>query len=167
MRRLIIGFAIGVMVVCLAACTDSGTSSATEQAQQRKADMWDIDQIEKDFHKATSTKDIDLMLSLWAPNATLSAGPGQTATGIDEIRNFFLEESALFSPVTHWVSDHPAYKLEITLAGDRGTLHFECHYVDYDSDKLALATVADLEVARIDGRWLITNLVAGSTTLAP
>ena len=70
-------------------------------------------------------------------------------------------------PVTHWVSDHPAYKLEITVNGDRGTLHFECHYVDYDTEKLALTTVADLDVARIDGRWLITNMVAGSTSLAP
>ncbi len=107
------------------------------------------------------------MLSLWAPNATLTVAPGQTATGVEEIRRFCLENTAAFMPVTHWVSDHPAYKLEITLAGDRGTLHFECHYVDYDSEKLALATVADLDVARIDGRWLITNLVGGSTTLAP
>jgi hypothetical protein len=61
MRRLLISCAIGVVVVCLSACTDSGTSSATEQAQQRKADMWEIDQIEKDFHKATTTKDIDLI----------------------------------------------------------------------------------------------------------
>ena len=167
MRKLMIGSAIGVVVVCLAGCTNSGTSSATEQAQQHKADMWEIDQIERTFHEATTTKNIDLMLSLWAPNATLTVAPGQTATGVDEIRRFFLDNTALFMPVTHWVSDHPAYKLEITLAGDRGTLHFECHYVDYDSEKLALATVADLDVARIDGRWLITNLVAGSTTLAP
>jgi ketosteroid isomerase-like protein len=167
MRKLMIGSAIGVVVVCLAACVNSGTSSVTEQAQQREADMWEIDQIEKTFHEATTTKNIDLMLSLWAPNATLTVAPGQTATGLEEIRRFWLEKSTAFMPVTHWVSDHPAYKLEITLAGDRGTLHFECHYVDYDSEKLALATVADLDVARIDGRWLITNLVAGSTTLAP
>jgi ketosteroid isomerase-like protein len=167
MRKLMIGSAIGVVVVCLAACGNSGTSSVTEQAQQREADMWEIDQIEKTFHEATTTKNIDLMLSLWAPNATLTVAPGQTATGLEEIRRFWLEKSTAFMPVTHWVSDHPAYKLEITLAGDRGTLHFECHYVDYDSEKLALATVADLDVARIDGRWLITNLVAGSTTLAP
>ena len=67
----------------------------------------------------------------------------------------------------HWVSDHPAYKLEITVNGDRGTLHFECHFVDYETDKVASVTVADLDVARIDGRWLITNMVAGSTELAP
>jgi ketosteroid isomerase-like protein len=167
MRRLLSGCAIGILVVSLAACTDSGTSSATELDLQRKADKWEIDQIEKKFHEATTTKDIDLMLSLWAPNATMTVGPGQTATGLDQIRRFWLEESAAFMPVTHWVSDHPAYKLEIKVNGDRGTLHFECHYVDYDTEKMALTTVADFDVSRIDGRWLITNMVAGSTTLAP
>ena len=165
MRRLF-WCALAVMVVCLAACTGSGATSETE-ALQSTADRWEIDQIEKNFHEATTKKDIDQMLSLWAPNATMTIGPGKTAVGKDEIRRFWLEESPAFMPVTHWVSDHPAYKLEITVNGDRGTLHFECHYVDYDSEKLALATVADLDVARIDGRWLITNLVAGSTTLAP
>jgi ketosteroid isomerase-like protein len=167
MRKLMIGCAIGVMVVSLAACTGSGASSETDQELQDTADRWEIDQIEKNFHEATTKKDIDLMLSLWAPNATMTIGPGQTAVGKDEIRRFWIEESPAFMPVTHWVSDHPAYKLEITVNGDRGTLHFECHYVDYDSAKLAATTVADLDVARIDGRWLITNMVAGSTTLAP
>jgi ketosteroid isomerase-like protein len=165
MRRLLWS-ALAVMVVCLAACTGSGATSETE-ALQSTADRWEIDQIEKNFHEATTKKDIDQMLSLWAPNATMTIGPGKTAVGKDEIRRFWLEESPAFMPVTHWVSDHPAYKLEITVNGDRGTLHFECHYVDYDTEKLALTTVADLDVARIDGRWLITNMVAGSTSLVP
>ena len=96
---------------------------------QRKVDYWEIDQIEKDFHQATTLKDIDLMMSLWAPNATLTAGPGATAAGIDEIRRFWLEDSAAFAPETEWISDHPAYKIEITVNGDLGTLHFECHYI--------------------------------------
>lgn len=162
-----IAVAVGVLVGALAASGGSSVSSASEAQMRRNSDLWEIDQIEKNFHEATTKKDIDLMLSLWAPNATMTIGPGKTAVGKDEIRRFWLEESPAFMPVTHWVSDHPAYKLEITLAGDRGTLHFECHYVDYDSEKLALATVADLDVARIDGSWLITNFVGGSTTLAP
>jgi ketosteroid isomerase-like protein len=168
MRRLVIGGAVGVLLlsIVLAGCGGSTADSAGDEAR-RAQDMWEIDQIEKDFHEATTRKDLDLMLSLWAPNATLTIGPGQTATGRDEIRRFWLEESPAFMPVTHWVSDHPAYKLEITVDGDRGTLHFECHYVDYDTEKLALTTVADLDVARIDGRWLITNMVAGSTSLGP
>ncbi len=166
-RLLLIGGALGVMVIWLAACGGSSTSSATEQALQRKADLWEIDQIEKNFHKATTKKDIDLMVSLWAPNATLTVGPGQTATGRDQIRQFWLEKSVAFEPATHWISDHPAYKVQITVNGDRGTLHFECHYVDYETGEVALVTVADQDVARIDGQWLITNMVAGSTTLTP
>lgn len=166
MRRLLIGSALGIIVFGLAACGDSSTPSAAEQELQRKADFYEIGQIEKDFHEAMTLKNLDLMMSLWAPSATLTAGPGETATGIDEIRGFWLE-SALFEPTNRWISDHPAYKLEVTVNGDRGTLHFECHFVDAETSELALATVADLDVARINGRWLITNLVGGSTTLTP
>ena len=127
--------------------------------------MWEIDQIEKDFHRATTKKDIDLMMSLYAPNATMTVGPGATASGLDEIRRFWLEESAPFAPENNWISDHPAYKLEITVNGDRGTLHFECHYVDVETGEVVSATTADFDVARIDGKWLITNMVGGTTVL--
>jgi ketosteroid isomerase-like protein len=167
MRKLLIGGVFGIIVLFLAACGDSSVPSAAEQELQRKADLYEIDQIEKRFHQATTMKDIDLMMGLWAPNATLTVGPGDTAAGVDQIRRFWLNKSAAFMPETHWVSDHPAYKVEITVNGDRGTLHFECHYVDYRTHEVALVTVADQDVARIDGRWLITNMVAGSTTLAP
>lgn len=167
MRKLLIGGALGIMVLFLAACGDSSTPSAAELELHRRADLWEIDQIERNFHEATTMKDIDLMLSLWAPNATLTVGPGDTAAGLDQIRRFWLQKSDAFQPSTHWISDHPAYKVEITVNGDRGTLHFECHYVDYDTGEVDLVTVADQDVARIDGRWLITNMVAGSTTLAP
>jgi ketosteroid isomerase-like protein len=169
MRRLVIGGALGVFLisVVLGACGSSSADSAGDQSLRRFADMWKIDQIEKNFHHSTTTKDIDLMLSLWAPNATLTVGPGQTASGKDQIREFFLDKSAAFADETNWISDHPAYKVEITVNGDRGTLHFECHYVDADTAKMALVTAADLDVARIDGDWLITNMVAASAPLTP
>ena len=75
------------------------------------------------------------MMSLYAPSATLTAGPGATAAGIDEIRQFWLEKSVAFAPETEWISDHPAYKLEITVDGDRGTLHFECHYIGVETER--------------------------------
>jgi ketosteroid isomerase-like protein len=164
MRRLLIGSGLIVLVVSLSVCTAS-SGAPSEEGLQRKADLWEIDQIEKNFHKATTTQDLELMLSLWAPNATMTVGPGQTATGREEIRRFWLEEAAAFEPENHWISDHPAFKVEITVNGDRGTLHFECHYIDAETGKLAIATVADMDVARIGGRWLITNMVGGSTTL--
>jgi ketosteroid isomerase-like protein len=167
MRKFLLGAALGIVVLGLAACGDSSMPSAAEVEVQRKADLYEIDMIEKNFHEATTLKDIDLMMGLWAPNATLTVGPGDTAAGLDQIRRFWLNKSTAFMPDTNWVSDHPAYKVEITVNGDRGTLHFECHYVDYETGAVALVTVADQDVARIDGRWLITNMVAGSTTLTP
>ena len=162
MRRLVIGGALGVFLlsVVLVACSGSGAGSSGDEAR-RFQDMWEIDQIEKDFHRATTEKDIDLMMSLYAPNATMTVGPGVTASGLEEIRTFWLEESAPFEAENQWISDHPAYKLEITVNGDRGTLHFECHFVDAETSEVVSATAADFDVARIDGKWLITNMVGG------
>ena len=167
MRRFVItAVLLGVVVVAFASCGDSSPDAETD-ALQLKADKYEIGRIEEQFHQAQTTKDITLMMSLWAPNATLTIGPDLTAAGVDEIRQFWLEKSTPFAPETTWVSDHPAYKLAVTVNGDRGTLHFECHFVDYSTDEVASITVADLDVARIGGRWMITNLVAGSTELAP
>jgi ketosteroid isomerase-like protein len=164
MRRFVLGGALGVFVlsVVLAAC---GGSSAGSTESRRFQDMWEIDQIEKNFHDATTNQDIGLMMSLYAPNATITVGTGDTASGLDEIRQFFLEEAAFFEPGNHWISDHPAYKLEITVNGDRGTLHFECHYIDANTHEVVAATAGDFDVARIDGKWLITNMIGGSTIL--
>jgi hypothetical protein len=167
MRRLVIGGALGVFLlsVVLMACGGSNSVSEAEQNQQRFVDMWKIDQIEKEFHHATTTKNINMMMSLFAPNATMTIGTGDTASGLDEIRVFWLENSTSFEPENEWISDHPAYKLEITVNGDRGTLHFECHYVDAKTGEVVSVTAADMDVARIGGSWLITNMVGGSTIL--
>lgn len=165
MRELLIGGKLGVFLlsVVLVACTGSASDSSGET--RRFQDMWEIDQIEKKFHRAQTDKDIDLMMSLYAPNATMTVGPGETAAGLDEIRRFWLEVSAPFQPENPWVSDHPAYKLEISLDGDRGTLHFECHYVNVETSEVVAATAADFDVARIEGAWLITDMVGRTTPL--
>ena len=51
--------------------------------------------------------------------------------------------------------------------GDRGTLHFECHFIDMKTHKVAAVTAADQDVARIGDRWLITNMVGSTTELSP
>jgi ketosteroid isomerase-like protein len=166
MRRLLIGGSLGVFLISfvLAACGGSGAGSTGDQSR-RFQDMWEIDRIEKDFHRAQTHKDIDLMMSLFAPNATMTVGPGVTATGVDEIRRFWQEDSAPFDPANEWMSDHPAFKLEITVNGELGTLHFECHYVDVETGEVVGATAADFDVAQIEGSWLITNMVANTTVL--
>jgi ketosteroid isomerase-like protein len=167
MGRLLIGGALGALVVSLAACGSSNSSSSSEQAARVQLDRYAIGEIEKSFHKATSKHDIDLMMSLWAPNATFTVGPGHTATGRKQIRKVWLTESKAFKASTRWVSDTPAYKLRITVNGDRGTLNFQCHYVDVKTGVVQVITAADQEVARINGKWLITSMVGGSATLSP
>jgi ketosteroid isomerase-like protein len=163
----VVAAAVGALVGALAASGGSSASSASEQALQRGADLWAINQIEKSFHKATSRKNIDLMMSLWAPNATLTAGPGQTAAGTKQIRRFWLTKASVFKPENKWLSDTPAYKVRITVNGDRGTLSFECHYLDLKTGRALTITRADQEVARIEGKWLITSMVGGSAPLRP
>src|SRR4029450_12328706 len=99
MRKPMIGLIVAVLAVALTACGDEAADPAAEEMRQQ-SDYWLIDQIEKDFHHATTTKDINLMMSLWAPNATLTVGPGETASGSDEIRQFWLTKSQGFHPAT-------------------------------------------------------------------
>jgi ketosteroid isomerase-like protein len=166
MRTLLKRAALGVVLVSLAACGRSSGNSAAEEAIQQQADYWAIFQITQNFHEATSKKDIDLMMSLYAPQATLTI-PGQTAVGTEQIRQFWLTKSEAFKPTNNWLSETPAYKIEITAAGDQGTLHFECHYVDVDGKSVVVHLTSDQEVARLDGTWLITDMVVGEALLRP
>jgi hypothetical protein len=162
----LVAVAVGVLVGALAASGGSSSSSASEEQMRRNADLWEIDQLEKSFHKATTKKDIDLMSSLFAPNATLTV-PGTTAVGKQQIREFWLTKGVSFKPENRWISETPPYKVRITVNGDRGTLYFECHYVDPRTGKVAAVTAADGDVARINGRWLITSLAGASAPLTP
>jgi ketosteroid isomerase-like protein len=170
MRRLLIAVAVasavavGVLVGALAASGGSSASSASEQQMRRNADLWEIDRLEKKFHQATTRHDIDLMMSLYAPNAKFIL-PGTTLVGKKQIRRFWLKTSTSFQ--NDWISDTAAYKVRITVNGNRGTLFFECHYVDPRTEKLVSVTAADGDVARINGRWLITNVAGASATLRP
>ena len=166
MRPLLITATGGVLVlvlsVTLAAC--GGSSSSVDSELQRQVDLYAISEIEKDFHESMSKKDLDQMMSLWTENATMTGGV--TATGKAEIRKFWAKTPP-FQPENKWVSDHPAYKLRATVNGDRGTLFFECHFVDAATEKVELVTALDADVQRIDGRWLITSSVGSAATLTP
>jgi uncharacterized protein (TIGR02246 family) len=164
MRTLFTGGVLAILVFALSACGGSSGSSASEQAMEKKADIYAISQIERSFHEAISKKDIDEMAGLFAPHATGTFGPGKTVSGKDQIRQVWMKSEA-WKPTTHWLSDHPAYKLKVTVDGDRGTLHFECHFIDIDTGKIAALTAGNLDVAKIDGHWLITNFVGSTTEL--
>jgi len=164
MRTLVTGGVLAILVFALSACGGSNGSSASEKVAAKDADMYAISQIERSFHEAISKKDIDEMEGLFATHATGTFGPGKTVTGKEQIRNVWLNSKA-WEPTTHWLSDHPAYKLKVTVDGDRGTLHFECHFIDVDTGKIAALTAGNLDVEKIDGKWLITNFVGSTTEL--
>jgi hypothetical protein len=161
-KRLLL---VGLLVLTATACGSSKSSSST-QALQTAADKLAIQEIEVNWHKASSTKNIDLMMSLWAPDATFNIGT-ETLTGKAQIRDFFVHKAAPFQPENTWVSDTPEYKLRTTLNGDKGTLYFECHYVDAKTSKVVSVVGADQNVAKINGKWLITNSAAATPTLSP
>ena len=156
---------VGLLVLTATACGSSKSSSST-QALQTQADKLAIQEIEVNWHRASSTKDIDLMMSLWAPDATFNIGT-ETLTGKAQIRDFFIHKAAPFQPENHWLSDTPAYKLRATVNGDKGTLYFECHYIDTKTSRVVSVVGADQNVARINGKWLITNSAAATPTLSP
>lgn len=162
--RIVIGGALMALTLALSACGGSGSSSASQEALQRESDLYQISLIERSFHEAISKKDVDKLVGLFSAHATGTFRPGQTVSGREQIRNVWMKSTA-WKPETHWVSDHPAYKLEVTIDGDRGTLHFECHFIDVDKRTVAAATAGNVDVARINGRWLITNFVGSTTEL--
>lgn len=164
MRTLLTGAALACLVLALSACGGSSASSASDDALQRQSDLYEISQIERSFHEAISKKNIQEMVGLFAPHATGTFGPGKTVTGRQQIRDVWLH-SVAWKPETHWLSDHPAYKLKVTVDGDRGTLRFECHFIDVDTGKVAMVTAGSLDVARIDGHWMITNFVGSTSEL--
>ena len=164
MRAVLIGGALGALVIVLSGCGASSAASVEAAASQRRVDLYEISKIERSFHEAISKKNIREMVSLFAPHATGTFAPGKTGTGKAQIRRVWLNSKA-FKPTTHWLSDHPAYKLKVTVDGDRGTLHFECHFIDVRTAKVAAVTAGNLDVARIGGRWLITNFVGSTSEL--
>jgi hypothetical protein len=79
-------FVMGVaLALSLAAC-GSSEDTASQIAAQKQADIYAIDQIEVKWHKATSMKDVDLIMSLFAPDATATFGTTNLA-GTGEIRD--------------------------------------------------------------------------------
>jgi ketosteroid isomerase-like protein len=152
-------------VTALAACGGgSGASAPAQQELQRKTDLYDIDQIERNWHKSISQKDIALMMSLWAPNSTFTIGPGETLTGKAQIRHFWA--NTVFPKAPAWVLDTPAYKIRETVNGDKGTLYFECDHIELNTHKVIAVTASDMQVARIDGHWLITSDLGSTPTLS-
>ena len=172
--RTLIGARTLVVVVVLTALAvpfsafggTSATVSNHGDVTQRDADLYQIDQIEVKFHRATSTHDLDLMMSLWAPGAVFNIDQ-QTLTGKAQIRHWFATQNKAFMPNHHWESDTPSYKIKIHLTGDKATMYFECHYIDPKTAKVMHVAGVTHTLQKINGQWLITNSAGSTAKLSP
>ncbi len=164
-RVLLAGCGLVVVIAALAGCGGSGKPSAAELLMEKQATLYQIDQIEAKFHLATSTQNIKLMMSLWAPGAVFNIDD-QTLTGKGQIRHWFLTKAKVFQAGNHWESDTPSYKLKATVNGDKGTLNFECHYIDPKTAQVVSYVEVAHQLQKINGRWLIVNSAAQPAVLS-
>lgn len=168
MGRALVGLVASTLIVVTAAACGgggSGVSAATVQALQKQADLYAITRIEEKWHKAETDRSTREMMALWAPNATWQADVNLTVTGRKAIGRFFAKDVWPVARKQDWFSDTATFRLHATVDGDKGTLYFECHEIDAKTMKVVAVVGQDMTVARIDGRWLITNAVGSSPTL--
>ena len=148
-------FLVGVLAV-VAGLSLSLVAYAGEG--ENPEDFMQLHNIEIAFHEAGSTKDLGLMLSLFADDAVLNA-KGKTYTGKERIKSYWQAHPA-FQPQTQWVGYTPAFRIRYDVQGDRAHLYFECLWVDKTAGKIAAHTNSDDTLARINGRWLIKEMKA-------
>jgi hypothetical protein len=115
------------------------------------------------FHRAKSTQDIDLMMSLWDSRATLTVldDPRSPYAGLDQLKAFW-QGSGSF---THRrFSLVPSFKIQIDVHGDVASLYFECHDVgDFDlpTRQIAADTFLAGTVRRARRGWVFFRMTAG------
>jgi hypothetical protein len=99
-----------------------------------------IYQLQAAFHRAKTTQDIELMMSLWDINGILhnQGDPNSPYIGFDQLRSFW-QRSGSF---THRrFSLVPSFKIQIDVRGNQARLYFECHDIgDFDLTSRFIAT---------------------------
>lgn len=140
-----------ILVTCLAGGAIAGTE---ENAQE----FMELHQVEIAFHEAGSTKNLDLMLSLFTNDAVIMSG-GKTYSGRDQLKTFW-QAAGPFQPQNQWVGYTPAFRIRYNVQGNRAHLYFECLWIDKTGNKIAAHTNSDDALVRINGKWLIKEMKA-------
>jgi len=128
--------------------------------EEDPTDFMNIHKIEIVFHEAGTTKNLDLMMSLFADDATLTFG-GKTYTGKDQVRSYW-QAAGPFQPQNQWVAYTPAFRIKYTVEGNAAHLYFECLYVDKVANKIAAHTNSEDTLVRVNGKWLIKDMKAAT-----
>ena len=126
----------------------------------------DIYQLQAAFHLAKSTQNIDLLMSLWDPNGSLTipGNPESPFVGYAAIKAFLLTTGSF----THLrFSLVPSFKIKIAIHGDSAFFYEECHDVanfDQPTRSIAADTYLAGTVRKIGGRWLFSDMFGGSAS---
>ena len=165
-KKAAVGAVLAASALALAACgtTDTEKLRAGLGEAQQEADVAALYQLQANFHRAVTAKDPELLMSLWADDATLAVG-GTTYTGKEEIRGFITTQLAAFQPQNNWVALTHSPRIETTIHGNEGTLEFQCHYADTMSKELKSMASADTKVVRNGDGWVFQEFKAGPATL--
>lgn len=166
LRMGMAGSAIGVAAIAAPALSlvdvqasegETGQVSGPGQAVAK------IYELQAAFHRAKTTQDIDLMMSLWAEDGTLHSqgDPNSPYAGSAKLRGFWLTSGSF----THRrFSLVPSFKTQIKVDGHNAWLYFECHDIgDFDlaSRFIAVDTFLAGTVRRMEDRWVFWDMTAG------
>lgn len=130
-----------------------------------------IYQLQAAFHRAKTTQDLDLMMSLWADDAIFTNNStGTTYVGSDQLRSFWRGSGSF---THHRFSLVPSYKTTIEVHGDRAFLYFECHDVgDFPTGGFDDASVKTIvndtflagTLRDVGGDWVFWKMTAGPSS---
>lgn len=142
-----------VLVLCLLGRAVAGAGNG-----ENADDFMQMHKVEITFHEAGTTKNLELMLSLFADDATITSG-GKTYAGKENIRKYW-QAAGTFQPQNQWVAYTPAFRIRYDVEGNTAHLYFECLYVDKATKRIAAHTNSDDTLIRVDGKWLIKSMKA-------
>jgi hypothetical protein len=160
LRAGLAGTAVG-----LAGATLAPASLVAAQVEGPSSVLAEIYQLQSAFHRAKSTQDIDLMMSLWPEGSRINTvgDPNAPYVGSEVLRTFWLNSGSWMSPRFSLV---PSFKIQIDVkTADEAWSYSECHDVT-DFDKSTRSIIADLFLAgtvkNIDNKWLFWDMTSGS-----
>lgn len=169
-RARLFGVAAAVALVVVAAATGASLLAGRHQATAAGPDtgssaraVGEIYQLQAAFHRAKTNQDLDLMMSLWAPDATLVAQGDANSPyhGTEALRKYWSQTGSFKNRRLSLV---PSFKTQIRVDGDSGYLYFECHDVgDYDTPARAIVNDTFLAgtVRRVGAHWLFHDMTSG------
>ena len=109
------------------------------EGESNSAQVGKIYQLQAAFHRAKTTQDLNLMMSLWNVNGILhvQGDPNSPYVGFERLR-WFWQHSGSFT--NRRFSLVPSFKTQIEVHGNHPWLPFECHDVgDFDVESPGVA----------------------------